>query len=114
VLVDSRRVVERVWHRWARAHGRDPEVFLGIAHGRRTSETLRLMAPELDWRREVAALDRLDQQETDGLAAAPAAAALLGGMPPSAWAIVTSGSRAVARLRLNVARLLPACASSPC
>jgi sugar-phosphatase len=105
VLVDSRRVVERVWHRWAHAHGFDPAAFLAIAHGRRTSETLRLVAPDLDWRAEVAALDRMEETDTEGLVAEPAAAALLDGLPPSAWAIVTSGSRAVARLRLTAARL---------
>lgn len=105
MLVDSRRVVERVWHLWAREHGLDPDAFLAIAHGRRTSETLRLLAPALDWRVEVAALDRMEESETDGLTAAPAAADLLGRLPPTAWAVVTSGSCAVARLRLDAARL---------
>jgi sugar-phosphatase len=94
-----------VWHRWAAARGRDPSPFLAVAHGRRISETLRLVAPELDWRRETTLLDQMEETETDGLVAAPTAAELLRGLPVAAWAIVTSGSVAVARLRLEATGL---------
>lgn len=98
-------MVDRVWRRWAQIQGRAPEPFIAVAHGRRISETLRLVAPDLDWRRETASLDRMEQTETDGLVATPAAAQLLDGLPASAWAVVTSGSRPVARLRLDATRL---------
>lgn len=94
-----------MWHRWAEARGRDARRFLEIAHGRRISETLRLIAPDLDWRRETALLDQMEETETQGLVAAPSAADLLSRLPPSTWAVVTSGSRAVAQLRLRATGL---------
>lgn len=95
-----------MWHRWAEARGRDARRFLEIAHGRRISETLRLIAPDLDWRQETALLDQMEEAETEGLVAAPSAAELLSRLPPSTWAVVTSGSRAVAELRLTATGLV--------
>jgi sugar-phosphatase len=89
-----------VWRRWAGERGYDAERFLRLAHGRRISETLRAAAPELDWRRETAVLDAMEETETEGLIPVPAAGDLLASLPPARWAVVTSGSRVVAQLRL--------------
>jgi sugar-phosphatase len=105
VLVDSRRCIERIWRTWAATRGLDAEPFLRVAHGRRTAETLRLVAPDLDAAAEVGALDAMEAVETQGLSVAPGATTLVSRLPPSCWAIVTSGSRAVATLRLRTAGL---------
>ncbi len=105
VLVDSRLLIERIWREWARSRGQDAERFIRTAHGRRTSETLRDVAPELDVAAETAALDAMEEGATEGLVPIPGAAALLASLDPSAWAIVTSGSRAVATLRLRTTGL---------
>lgn len=105
VLVDSRRCVEGIWRTWAAGKGLDPGPFIRIAHGRRISETIRAVAPELNVAEEVAALDRMEEVDTDGLLPVPGAAALLDTIPAARWAIVTSGSRRVATLRLGVVGL---------
>jgi len=105
VLVDSRPLIEMVWRDWALPRGQDPSRFLRVAHGRRTSETLRAVAPELDVAAETAALDAMEETATAGLTAFPGAAPLLASLGPSGWAIVTSGSRTVATLRLRTAGL---------
>lgn len=105
MLVDSRPLVENVWHRWGALRGIDPARFIAVCHGRRTSETIRMVAPELDARREAASLDAMEEHETAGLRAVPGASALLAALEPGEWAVVTSGSRAVATLRLGVAGL---------
>ena len=107
VLVDSRDAVAWVWRDWAAPRGLDPEPFIRVAHGRRISETLRLVAPRLDIAAETAALDALEEAETRGLAPAPGASELLGRIEPGRWGIVTSGSRAVATLRLRAAAIAP-------
>jgi sugar-phosphatase len=101
VLVDSRGAIEAVWRRWAAARGIDASPFIAVAHGRRTSETIREVAPHLDPRREAAALDALEATTTDGVHAVPGAAELVAALPAGRWAIVTSGSRDVAALRLR-------------
>lgn len=105
VLVDSRPLIEEIWRAWAEPRGQDAARFLRVAHGRRTSETLRQVAPELDTRAETAVLDALEEASTHGLIAIPGALELLTSLEPGSWAIVTSGSRAVATLRLSTAGL---------
>jgi sugar-phosphatase len=108
VLVDSREAIEHVWRDWAAARGRDYRPLLRIAHGRRTSETIGLVAPDLDAGAESAALDAMEAVETRGLAAFAGAAARVAALGER-WAVVTSCSPAVATLRLRTAGLpLPA------
>ena len=105
VLVDSRECIELIWHAWAGERGLVPAEFLRVAHGRRIAETLRLVAPQLDAAAEAAVLDAMEEVETRGLQAAPGAAALLRQLSEAQRAIVTSGSRPVATLRLRTAGL---------
>jgi len=101
VLVDSAEVVERTWRRWAARQGLDPAEVVRVAHGRRTIETVHLLAPHLAADDEVAALAASESTETDGLYEVPGARELLASLPPQSWAIVTSGIRPVAELRIR-------------
>lgn len=105
VLVDSAALVERTWRRWAEANGLDPADVIEAAHGRRTIETVRLVAPDLAAEAEVARLAASESNETDGVYEVPGARALLKDLPAQAWAVVTSGVRAVAELRIRHTRL---------
>ena len=105
VLVDSSECVERTWRRWAARHGLDPAHVIEFAHGRRTFETVQLVAPNLVAADEVAALAASEVSTTEGVYQVPGAHELLQSVPPEAWAIVTSGVRAVATLRLRHAEL---------
>jgi sugar-phosphatase len=101
VLVDSRGAIEHVWRRWAAHRGLDAERFLRVAHGRRISETIQAVEPALDAVAAATELDRLEAVQTNGLLPVSGAHDLLTGLPAGSWAIVTSGSRAVATLRLR-------------
>ena len=103
VLVDSRSVVERTWHRWAERHQLDPAPFLQIAHGRRAMDTLRMVLPRLATETEVAWLDATELADREGLKPVPGAKELLTSLPRDRWAIVTSCGRDLARLRLGSA-----------
>src|SRR5436305_3618580 len=72
-----------------------------MGQGRRVQDTLRAVAPHLDLDAEVATLVGLEARRTDGLLPVPGAAALVAALPPNAWAVVTSGARSVATLRLR-------------
>ena len=101
VLVDSRAVVERVCRRWAARHNLDPDALLRIAHGRRTRDTVRTVAPQLDLEPEVAWLDNAELEDTEGLVEVPGVRQFLSGIPADRWAVVTSCGPALARLRLS-------------
>ncbi|MFL5563701.1 MAG: HAD-IA family hydrolase [Gemmatimonadaceae bacterium] len=101
VLVDSAECVERTWRGWAIHHNLDPAHVIEFAHGRRTIETIGLVAPHLSAADEARILEASDPMTTNGIYEVPGARRLVEGLPPDAWAIVTSGVRAVATLRIR-------------
>jgi mannitol-1-/sugar-/sorbitol-6-phosphatase len=105
VLVDSAVCVEATWRRWAARHELDPATVLAVAHGRRTLDTIRHVAPRLAAEDEVAALAASESTTTDGVYEVPGARQLVEQLPLRGWAIVTSGIRSVAMLRITHTRL---------
>jgi sugar-phosphatase len=105
VLVDSAECIERTWRGWAARHRLDPEKVIAAAHGRRTRETIQLVAPELAADAEVASLEANEAMTPDGVYEIEGARELLRDLPSDGWAIVTSGIRAVAQFRIDLMRL---------
>jgi mannitol-1-/sugar-/sorbitol-6-phosphatase len=101
VLVDSRHCVERHWLEWANQHHLNKDKVLHYAHGRRTVETIRLVAPELDAEREASVIEASEANDTAGLVIIPGALELLQSIPADAWGIATSGTHAIASTRLT-------------
>lgn len=101
VLVDSRIVVERHWRQWATQHNLDMAEIMRVAHGRRTVETMRLVAPYLDAEAEAARFEASEAFDADGLVEIGGAARLVRSLPGDSWAVATSGSRDIARTRLK-------------
>ena len=73
---------------------------LAEAHGRRTQDTIRAVAPWLDVEAETRGLEAGESDDTDGVVALPGAASLLESLPADRWAVATSGSRRLATTRL--------------
>jgi mannitol-1-/sugar-/sorbitol-6-phosphatase len=113
VLVHSAEPVRRSWRRWASERGLPERAVLETAHGRRTVDTVRALAPEIDARAEAARLEAEQSDDTDGVTAGAGAAGLLASLPPGSWAVVTSCTRRLARARLTAAGL-PRVASLVC
>jgi len=103
VLMDSTPSVERVWRTWAAKHGLDPERVASQAHGRRSIETIRAVAPELDAEKENVIVEQMEIDDKEGVTALPGAAELLAHLPPERFAIVTSATRPLAVARLGYA-----------
>ncbi len=101
VLVDSIECIKRHWTNWAARHGVDIEYLNRVAHGRRPIDIIRLVAPHLSAEEEDAAMSAAEASDTDGLREVPGADALVRALPPDAWAVVTSGSLAVATARMK-------------
>lgn len=102
VLVDSIVGVELAWREWATGHGFDPDAVIAVVHGRRAADTVAEVAPHLNLQEEVAALSHREATDPRGLVAVPGAAELIARLQPGQWAVVTSGTRAVATFRLGV------------
>ena len=101
VLVNSAELVERTWRVWAARHQLDAEKVIAVAHGRRTIETVRIVAPHLSVDAEVAALESSEIITSEGVYKIPGARELLEMLPSERWAVVTSGIRAVAEFRIR-------------
>lgn len=109
VLIDSPACVMRHWQQWAVEHSVELDKILQVAHGRRTVETIELVAPDLCAEEEAERFATVEAADTQGVAAMRGAAAVLNSLPKDRWAIATSGTRAVATARLRQAGLpLPA------
>lgn len=105
VLVDSNPAVERVWTKWALAHGLDPEETVRLAHGRPSVETVRDILPDADFELENEVILRGEIEDTDGVVAMPGSREFLSLIPVERWAIVTSCDRQLAEVRLRAAAL---------
>src|ERR1700681_1674706 len=105
VLIDSTPAVARVWHQWAVEHGFDPEVVVGLAHGRPSRTTIRELLPNSDLEREDREVERREMEDLDGVVLLPGAQQLLNSLPPERWTIATSCTRPLAEVRLRAAGL---------
>jgi sugar-phosphatase len=103
VLIDSAPAVERVWRLWASQHGLDARPVIEQAHGRRSVETIRAVAPHMDAERENLKVEQMEIDDREGVTALPGAAPLLRRLPPGRFAIVTSATRPLAMARLGYA-----------
>ena len=105
VLIDSAPAVERVWRKWALAHGLAPDAVIEQAHGRRSVETIRAVAPHVDAARENVNVEQMEIEDKKGVTALPGALELLRKLPQERFAIVTSATTPLAVARLGYAGL---------
>ncbi len=105
VLVDSTPSVSRQWSLWARENHIDPKRAVEIAHGRRTIESVRLLAPHLDAEAETKKIENREVADNEGVVVMRGAAKLLESLPAGLWCVVTSGTRRLAAARLKVGDL---------
>ncbi len=105
VLVDSAPAVERVWRQWAITHGLDPATVVEQAHGRRSLETIRVVAPAMNAEQENIKVEQMEIADKEGVTALAGAAQILRRLPPDQFAIVTSATRPLAVARLGYAGL---------
>ena len=99
VLVDSTGLVEKHWSQWAERRGLDPTTVLRFAHGSPSREVVARFVPAEDVPVETAWVEGLALDSTTVEVALPGAHAVLT-QRVLPVAVVTSATRAVARLRL--------------
>jgi sugar-phosphatase len=100
VLVDSTGSVDRQWRAWARERGIDEDAVIAIAHGVRSIEVIRAVAPHLDAEAETRRLENREAEDPD-IAVMPGAIDLVRSIPENLWCVVTSGTHHLASGRLK-------------
>ena len=105
VLISSIGSVERCWKRWAKMYDvPDAENYV-VPHGVRAIDTVRALRPDIDPEEGVRVIEDMELEDTADLTVLPGVKALLAGLPPERWAIVTSATRRLMLGRLKVAGL---------
>jgi sugar-phosphatase len=107
ILVSSMGSVERSWTKWALMRGIDPEYACRIAHGVRAIETVAKLRPDLDPNAELALIEQIEIDDTEGLTVLPGVHALLRSLPPERWTVVTSATPRLARVRMELCGITP-------
>ncbi|MBV9887573.1 MAG: HAD family hydrolase [Acidobacteria bacterium] len=105
VLVDSTPAVARCWSRWAVQFGFNADEVVRQAHGRPSIMTLRELIPNSDYEEENRKMEQWEIEDTDGVVPLPGVMELLRALPADQWAIVTSCTRPLAEVRIQVAGL---------
>jgi sugar-phosphatase len=100
VLVNSTGSVDREWRAWAREKGIDEEAVIAVAHGVRSVEVIRAVAPYLDAEAEALKLENREASDHD-ISVMPGAIKLVRSIPENQWGVVTSGTRLLASARLT-------------
>lgn len=103
VLVDTGGIYDRHWELWAARHGISPDRIAAVHFGRPASETIRLVAPELD---AVAEARRFNDglaadPDAGGVWAMPGAIDLMRQLPHERRAVATSAPRDMAERWLS-------------
>ncbi|WP_431966277.1 HAD-IA family hydrolase [Actinacidiphila sp. bgisy160] len=111
-LVNSDAVVERCWRRWAATHGLDGDAVMKVVHGRQGYATMAVLLPDRPMAENHADNARMLAEETadvDGVVPVEGAPAFMAALQGRPHALVTSADEALARARMDAARLpLPA------
>lgn len=105
VLVHSGAAVRRSWRQWAAVHALAADAVERAAHGRRTVDTIRVVAGHLDAPAEAESLEAAQALDTADVTAGAGAARLLSRLRAEEWGVVTSGTRRLALARLAAAGL---------
>lgn len=107
-LIDSTAVVVRSWRRWCEEYGVSAEAFARVhAHGRPAVELVADLLPADRVTEALARIVEIEVDDLDGVVALPGAHALLDGLPAGRWAVVTSCTAALARVRLAHTGIAP-------
>jgi mannitol-1-/sugar-/sorbitol-6-phosphatase len=105
ILISSLGSVERSWTKWALLRGIDPAHAISLAHGRRAIETAAMLRPDLDAEAELRLIEEIEVGDGEGIQVLPGVMELLSRLPLDRWAVVTSATEKLARMRLAAAGL---------
>jgi mannitol-1-/sugar-/sorbitol-6-phosphatase len=105
VLISSIDAAVRNWRIWAKRYGvPNPDEFV-IPHGVRSIDLVKMLRPDIDPQVGQRAIEDMEVEDVADLKVLPGVKALLEGLPPERWAIVTSATRRLLLARLKAAGL---------
>ena len=107
VIIDSSTVVEKVWSEWAMENKIPWENVKNYIHGKRTVETIRQFAPELDEEAVVKTIEDKQAEDINNICIGKGVIDFLEITKNCIWAIVTSNTRTAALNKLKIVQFNP-------
>jgi sugar-phosphatase len=98
-LIDSTAAVERTWRRWGAEHGLAPG--WTFPHGVPARQVLAGLIPSEQVEQAFGRVSEIELTDVDGIVVLPGAAGALASLPADRVAIATSGTAALAKLRID-------------
>ena len=105
VLISSIASANRCWRRWAAQFGVPQAEDYAIPHGVRAVDIMRGLKPDVDVGDGLRVIEDMEIADVEDLKVLPGVKALLEGLPPERWAIVTSATMRLLLGRLRAAEL---------
>ena len=105
VLISSSGSVVRSWRRWAKLYDVPDAENFEVPHGMRAKDVIRTLRPDIDLQAAVKVIEDMEVDDVADLRVLAGVKALLEGLPPQRWAIVTSSTQRLLLARLGAARL---------
>ena len=105
VLISSIGSVERCWRRWAEMYDVPNAAEYAVPHGMRAIDIVKALRPDIDPQAGLRVIEDMEVEDVSDLVVLPGARALLAGLPPERWAIVTSCTHRLMLARLKAAGL---------
>jgi sugar-phosphatase len=105
VLISSIDSVRRCWRLWAKMYDLPNAEEYEVPHGVRAIDIVKMLRPDIDPREGLRAIEDLEVADVGDLTVLPGVKALLEGLPPERWAIVTSSTGKLLLARLKAAGL---------
>jgi sugar-phosphatase len=99
-LIDSTPAVERIWQRWGRDYGLEPDSWTFL-HGVPARQMLARLIPADQVDQEFLRMERLEVADLDGIVVLPGALAALTALPAGRVAIATSATEPLAKARIS-------------
>jgi sugar-phosphatase len=105
VLISSIESVVRSWRRWAELYDLPNAETFEMPHGVRAKDIIKTLLPDVDLKKAVQVIEDIEVEDVADLRVLPGVKALLEGLPPDRWAIVTSSTQRLLLARLKAAGL---------
>jgi len=105
VLISSIGSVVRSWRRWAKLYDVPDAENFEVPHGMRAKDVIKTLRPDIDLQAAVKVIEDMEVDDVADLRVLAGVKALLEGLPPQRWAIVTSSTQRLLLARLGAARL---------
>jgi len=105
VLISSIGSVVRSWRRWAKLYDVPDAENFEVPHGMRAKDVIKTLRPDIDLQAAVKVIEDMEVDDVADLRVLAGVKALLEGLPPERWAIVTSSTQRLLLARLGAARL---------